>query len=156
MINAVLIGAGEAIGSRIMDLTLNMDDIRLVGAVEREGHPLVGKDIGEIMNLGATGILVSDNLMSVIGNADVILHFASHDMILAHSRIAAENNIPIVIGTKGFTQDELESIRSLAKKTKCVLVPKVSLNDNFVRSAVRAAKWIVRQTNGLYDLQDVT
>ncbi|PKN89180.1 MAG: 4-hydroxy-tetrahydrodipicolinate reductase, partial [Deltaproteobacteria bacterium HGW-Deltaproteobacteria-1] len=27
--------------------------------------------------------------------------------------------------------------------------------DNFAKGAIRAAKWIVHQENGLYDMQDV-
>jgi dihydrodipicolinate reductase len=79
----------------------------------------------------------------------------------------------MVMGTMGFMLDEMDRIRNLAKRTRCVLVPNVSpalfsemgagveliyrsfIRDTFAREAIAAAKWIVKQKNGLYDMQDV-
>ncbi len=156
MIKAVLIGTGEPISKRIADLIFLMDDIKLIGAVERPGHPSIGRDIGTDTDTGETGVFITDSLLPLIREADVILYFAPHDLMLDYVRIAAENNVPIVIGTRGFTAEELRRISCLSKKTKCVLVPNVSINDNSVKGAIRAAKWVIRQANGLYDMQDVT
>ena len=62
MIKAIVTGAGGRMGGRIISLMTADKDIQLAGAVERVGHELVGKDIGERIGLGKTGIIVTDDL----------------------------------------------------------------------------------------------
>ena len=56
MIRAIVTGAGGRMGGRIVTLIAETDGIELAGAVERKGHPLIGKDVGEGLGLGRTGI----------------------------------------------------------------------------------------------------
>jgi len=45
MIKTIVTGAGGRMGRRIISLIAGDKDMQLTGAVEKEGHELVGKDI---------------------------------------------------------------------------------------------------------------
>ena len=52
MVRAIVTGAGGRMGGRIVSLIGETEGIELAAAVERKGHPLVGKDVGEGLGLG--------------------------------------------------------------------------------------------------------
>ena len=173
MVRAIVTGVSSKMGARLMQFVNETDGIELVGAVDVKGSHFVGHDAGEIHHMGFFGVPVSEDLRDCIRNSCVVIDFTEKESSLAHLRIAAENKTSMVIGTMGFMLDEMERIRQWTKKTRCVLVPNVSpalfsemgagveliyrsfIRDTFAREAIAAAKWVVKQKNGLYDMQDV-
>ena len=130
MIRAIVTGAGGRMGGRIITLIAESDGIEVAGAVERKGHPLVGKDVGEGLGFGRTGILIEDDLAGCIGKGDVVIDFTSHEVSAAHLEIAAEKGRAIVIGSTGFTPEELKRAGELAGRVRCVLTPNMSVGVN--------------------------
>jgi 4-hydroxy-tetrahydrodipicolinate reductase len=155
MIRAVVTGAGRLMGAIIMRHIYNSDGIEIAAAMEREGHPLIGTDIGEVIGLEDTGHIITDLFTMTHRDADVIIDFIPHETNLKYLRISAERNIPIVIGTSGLNPSELALISEASARTRCILAPHMGYDDIFAWAAIRAAKWIVHQKNGLYDLQDI-
>ncbi len=127
MIKAIVTGAGGRMGGRIISFLAGTDGIELAGAVERKGHPLLGKDVGEGLGLGRTGVLIGDDLAGCIGQGDVVIDFTSHDVSAGHLRVAAENGRAIVIGSTGFTVEEMKMIGERADDVRCVLAPNMSI-----------------------------
>jgi 4-hydroxy-tetrahydrodipicolinate reductase len=130
MIKAIVTGAGGRMGGRIITLIKEMSEIGLVGAVERKGHPLVGKDVGETLGLGRTGIQIDHDLTSCIDRGDVVIDFTSHEVSAVHLEVAAQRGKAMVIGSTGFTADELKRIGELKAKVRCVLAPNMSVGVN--------------------------
>ncbi len=173
MVKAIVTGVSSKMGARLMQFVHETDGIELVGAVDARGSRHIAHDAGEINQLGFFGVSVVGDLRDCIRNSCVVIDFTDKESSLAHLRIAAEFKTSMVMGTMGFMLDEMERIRELTKKTRCVLVPNVSpalfsemgagveliyrsfIRDTFAREAIAAAKWIVKQKNGLYDMQDV-
>jgi 4-hydroxy-tetrahydrodipicolinate reductase len=173
MVKAIVTGVSSKMGARLMQFVNETDGIELIGAVDVKGSHFVGQDAGEFNHMGFFGVPVVDDLRDCIRNSCVVIDFTDKESSLAHLRIAAEFKTSMVMGTMGFMLDEMERIRELTKKTRCVLVPNVSpalfsemgagveliyrsfIRDTFAREAIAAAKWIVKQKNGLYDMQDV-
>ena len=77
MIKAVVTGAAGRMGGKIISLISATESIRVVGAVEVSRHPIVGRDIGQGLGLGKTGILASDKLSDCIDQADVVIDFTN-------------------------------------------------------------------------------
>ena len=50
-----------------------MPDVKLFGALEREGADTVGLDAGEIAGLGANGVIISNNPDEILAHADAQL-----------------------------------------------------------------------------------
>ena len=130
MIRAIVTGAGGRMGGRIISLLAETDGIELKGAVERKGHPLLGKDVGEGLGLGRTGIIIGDDLVGSIERGDVVIDFTSHEVSAGHLEIAAEKGKAIVIGSTGFTSAEMKRARELASSVRCVLAPNMSVGVN--------------------------
>src|SRR5512136_1289856 len=103
MVKTIVIGAGGRMGGRIISLLSADKDLKLVGAVEQKGHDLIGKDIGEKLGLGKTGVAVDDSLTACIDKSDVVIDFTHHEVSLSNLEVAAEKNRAIVIGSTGFT-----------------------------------------------------
>jgi len=130
MIKAIVTGGAGRMGGRIISLISGTDGIEVVGAVERKGHPLTGEDVGEHLGLGKTGVIIEDDLSKCIDEGDVVIDFTHHDIVPNHLRIAAEKNKAMVIGTTGLTADEIGLVKDLAKKTRCVMAPNMSVGVN--------------------------
>jgi 4-hydroxy-tetrahydrodipicolinate reductase len=130
MIKAVVTGAGGRMGGRIITLISSTKDIKIVGAVEQKGHALVGKDVGELLGIGKLDVKVDDDLNGCIEKGDVVIDFTNHEASLRHLELAAKKNRAMVIGSTGFTSEEMKKAAELAKKTRCVLAPNMSVGVN--------------------------
>ncbi|OIP91717.1 MAG: 4-hydroxy-tetrahydrodipicolinate reductase [Syntrophaceae bacterium CG2_30_49_12] len=130
MVKAIVTGAGGRMGGRIISLIYSAADIDLAGAVEQAGHRVIGRDAGESLECGKMGVIVDDHLKTCIDRGNVIIDFTSHEASLRHLEIAVERQCAIVIGSTGFTAEEMERVASMAGKTRCVLSPNMSVGVN--------------------------
>ena len=130
MIKAIVMGAGGRMGGRISALIAAADDLEVAAAVEKKGHPAVGKDLGETIGMGKMGITIVDDLKKVIDSGDVIIDFTHHESSLQNLELAAKKGKPVIIGSTGFTAEELKKAGKFAKKTPCVLAPNMSVGVN--------------------------
>ena len=152
MVKAIVTGAGGRMGGRIISLISAMEDIQVVAALEVSGHPIVGRDVGHGLGLGKTGALVSDNLLNCIDQADVVIDFTNHEASLNYLKTAGERNRAIVIGSTGFTADEMKKVSELAKVTRCVLAPNMSVGVNVMLKMLEYCAGIL---NDDYDVEIV-
>lgn len=150
MVNAVVTGAAGRMGGKIISLISASEDITLVGAVEVGGHPIIGRDIGQSAGLGRTGIVVCDKLSACIEKADVVIDFTNHEVSLNYLKVANENHCAIVIGSTGFSAAEMEEIRKLADKTRCVLTPNMSVGVNVMLKILEYCAGILKDD---YDVE---
>jgi 4-hydroxy-tetrahydrodipicolinate reductase len=137
MIRAIVAGAAGRMGGRIIHTIEATQGISLSAAFERAEHPSIGSDVGEVVGLGAKGLKIAPDLQSVLEAGDVIIDFTQHQASVAHLRLAASAKKPVVIGTTGFTADELEIINKLAKDTPCVQAPNMSMGVNLMFKVVQ-------------------
>lgn len=142
MTKAIVVGACGRMGKLLVNGIAQEDDLELVGAVEAPGIPDIGKDAGEVAGAGALGVKIVDapQLPEVIKKGDVVINFsAPKEAVLDHLRVAVENEKPMVIGTTGFSDDEMEVIRELASKIPCVMAPNMSVGINLMLKIVKDA-----------------
>jgi 4-hydroxy-tetrahydrodipicolinate reductase len=130
MVRAIVTGAGGRMGGRIVSLIAETDGIELAGAVERKGHPAIGRDVGEALGLGRTGILIGDDLSRCIDCGDVVIDFTSHEVSVRNLEVAAAHGKAIVIGSTGVTAEEMKRMKGLAASARCVVAPNMSVGVN--------------------------
>ncbi|MDI6615882.1 MAG: 4-hydroxy-tetrahydrodipicolinate reductase [Syntrophaceae bacterium] len=130
MINIIVTGAAGRMGGRIITLIHGDDRMELVGAVEQKGHRLTGSDVGAYLGLGETGVILEGDLAACIERADVVIDFSSHTASLENLRVAAEHGTAIIIGSTGFTTEEMEDVARICQKARCVLAPNMSVGVN--------------------------
>jgi len=132
MISVIVCGAGGRMGNRIVTLLSKTEGVTLTGAVEREGHPLLGKDIGEVVGLGALGVQVVDDLSKVLDAGEVIIDFTHIGSAMQHIEKAMAASKAIVVGTTGFDDSQMVRIRELAQKGRCLVAPNMSVGVNLL------------------------
>jgi len=152
MLNIIVSGAAGRMGSRIIVLSKDMKDIRLSGALENRNHKDLGKDIGEVIGIGTTGINLTDNISNITGKADVLIDFSSTSATIECLKLLSEKPLPVVIGTTGFSKDEIGHINLYAQKVPCVLAPNMSVGVNLL---LKVLADIAKVTGDDYDVEIV-
>lgn len=130
MIKAMVTGAAGRMGGRIISLIRETSGIELSGALERGGHPAVGKDAGIFAGIGAIGAPVASKIEDVIGSADVVIDFTTAEASLENLRAASTAKKAMVIGSTGFTPVQMEQVKEFCKDVPCVLSPNMSVGVN--------------------------
>ena len=126
MVKVVVCGVGGRMGQRLAQLVLESDDLELVGATERPGHEAVGRALADVGG-GACGEgAVTSDLTQVVGRADVVIAFTSPEATLADAAICSRSNTAMVVGTTGFSDDQLAEFRVAVAGISCVFAPNFS------------------------------
>jgi 4-hydroxy-tetrahydrodipicolinate reductase len=130
MIKVAIAGIAGRMGRSIASLLSGEEDIKIVGATERQGHTVVGKDIGVVLGSGELNVFVSDRIEEAASSADVIVDFTTPASTLTNARYASRSGKAMVIGTTGFSDEEIKEIEELAKNFACVISPNMSVGVN--------------------------
>ncbi len=150
MINMIVSGASGRMGNRIITLANDIDEIKLTGALEKKGHELIAKDIGNVIGIGSTGINITDDLRSIIDDANVLVDFSSPSATIECLKTLTDRPIPVVIGTTGFSKDEIDHIKLYAQNTPCVFAPNMSVGVNIL---LKVLSDIAKVTGDDYDVE---
>ena len=151
MINMAVSGATGRMGSRIIALSRDIEGIKLTVALERTGHRDTGKEIGDITGIGRVGVMITDSIKSVTSDAvDVLVDFSSPSATIECLKSLADKPVPVVIGTTGFSKDEVEYIRLYAQNTPCVFAPNMSVGVNLL---LKVLSDIAKVTGDDYDVE---
>jgi len=152
MIRVVVQGAAGRMGSCIARLVLEADDMELAGATERPGHPAVGRDVGEVLGVGRMGVEVRDDLREVVEAGDVVVAFTTPEATLEAARMCGEVGRAMVVGTTGFSREQLEAFRDAVAPIPCVFSPNFSVGVNVL---FRIAGEVARILGSGYDVEIV-
>ncbi|MBA4394663.1 MAG: hypothetical protein C0407_14015, partial [Desulfobacca sp.] len=136
MIKTIIAGAGGRMGGRIVQLINETQGMTVAGAFEKSDHPAVNKDLGEYLGAGRSGLLIASNLGEVIDQGDVIIDFTFHSASMENVRLTALKQKPIVIGSTGFSPEELAEIKNLSQSLPVVLAPNMSVGVNVLFKVV--------------------
>ena len=149
-IRAIVIGAAGKMGARIIQIIKETPSIKLYRAIERADHPSIGMDIGEIIGLGKMGIALEGELKKA--GEEVIIDFTNPHSSLKSLEFAKENGLAIVIGTTGFNPDQLNRVKELSAKVRCVISPNMSVGMNVM---FRVVQEIAQVLGAEYDVEIV-
>ena len=133
----IVVGAGGRMGRTLVKAIAETAGLRVAGAVEAAGSPLIGKDAGVLAGLAPLGIALTDDLKPLVGAADAIVDFTIPAASLFHAELAAQNKLVHVIGTTGFRPAEEASIAQAAKHAVIVKSGNMSLGVNLLAALVK-------------------
>ncbi|MEM9783261.1 MAG: 4-hydroxy-tetrahydrodipicolinate reductase [Pseudomonadota bacterium] len=138
-IDTVVTGASGRMGQMLIRAVLEDASTRLVGATDRPGSDWIGQDVGTAMGGAALGIAVEDDFLPVFARARAVLDFTTPAATVAHAEIAAQARLVHVIGTTGFTTEDLAKIDAAARHASIVRAGNMSLGVNLLMALVRQA-----------------
>jgi 4-hydroxy-tetrahydrodipicolinate reductase len=117
-----VIGAGGRMGRAIADLVCQDAAATLAALIEAPGAAALGEE--------RQGLRVTDNLTGSLANVNVLIDFTAPSASLAHVAMAAEGNVPFVLGTTGVDDAGRTKIAEAAKRIPIVFSPNMSLSAN--------------------------
>ncbi|HDP69205.1 MAG TPA: 4-hydroxy-tetrahydrodipicolinate reductase [Actinobacteria bacterium] len=136
MKDVVVCGASGKMGREVCRAVYEDLELSLVGAVDVS---CVGQDIGELVGLGKIGIFIEDDLKTILNKLSprVVVDFTNPNVVMDNIRMVINCGINSVVGTTGFTGDDLAEIESLleGKDVGIVIAP------NFAIGAVLMMKF---------------
>jgi len=139
MIAVSVSGARGKMGSRILSLAFQDSFFKVAGALEREGHPELGRDIGELLGLGRKGVSLSSETGKVLQGVDVHIEFSTPQASLVHLKEALRLKKAMVIGTTGFSPQELEEVMNAGRTIPLIWTPNMSVGVNLLFELVADA-----------------
>ena len=133
----VVTGAAGRMGQMLVRVVQASDKVRLVGVIEREGHPWIGRDVGEAMGAAAAGLAVTSDAIEVFVKAQVVLDFSAPAATVEFAALAAQARAVHVIGTTGLSDDDLVKLTAAARHAVIVRAGNMSLGINLLAKLTR-------------------
>jgi 4-hydroxy-tetrahydrodipicolinate reductase len=130
MIKIAVSGSCGKMGQRIIDCMRAEKELQLVCALEQAGHLAIGKRCGPVA--------VSASFDDIRG-ADVLIEFTAPEATMLHLDFARKHRKPIVIGTTGLDEGQVELIHDAARDIAIVFSPNMSVGVNVLFELVRSA-----------------
>lgn len=140
-VKLIVSGAAGRMGRAILESLYQDEELTLGAALEKKGHPAIGKDAGTLIGVEKWGVAVSDKTKKAAPAGEVIIDFTYPLETLSLVQEAQQKKKPIVIGTTGFTSDQEKKLAQAAQKIPIVLSPNMSIGVNVLfRLLSEAAK----------------
>ena len=133
----VVAGVSGRMGRMLVQAVLDSPDCRLAGALEREGHPWVGQDLGAARGGAAVGVTVTDDAVAAIAQAQALLDFTAPAATVAFAELTAQARAVHVIGTTGLLPDDLRRISAAARHAPIIRAGNMSLGVNLLVGLTR-------------------
>ncbi|OGW61173.1 MAG: 4-hydroxy-tetrahydrodipicolinate reductase [Nitrospirae bacterium RIFCSPHIGHO2_01_FULL_66_17] len=145
-------GASGKMGARLVALATETPGLAVGAAVERAGHPSLGRDAGEASGAGPLGVAIGADVRAALSAGDVVIDFTTSAATLALLPQAVEAKIALVIGTTGLDAAGVEAIRSASSRIPIVFAPNMSLGMNVMFKVVAD---VARALGAGYDVEIV-
>lgn len=133
MIKIAVTGACGRMGGLIIENVLKSKEMKLVSAIDISN---IGKDIGEVMRVGALNVVVEDanNIEEVLERSrpDVLIDFTIAESAVKNVLAAAGKKVNLVVGTTGFSQDQRMKMDNAIRSNgvPAVISPNYSIGVN--------------------------
>lgn len=154
MIKVCLLGIGRT-GQQIANVLLEQDNIKLVGAICSPNSNKIGMDLGTLLGRNNLGIEIYSiaELEKVIFKLkpDVVIDFSNHESTMKSAEIFAKMKINMLIGTTGFSDDNIKTLQALPRKyhNGIIFAPNITVGVNVMMLLANIASGILNN----YDFQ---
>ncbi|WP_149588555.1 4-hydroxy-tetrahydrodipicolinate reductase [Tabrizicola flagellatus] len=148
----VVTGASGRMGQTLIRLVQGTDKLRLVGCVERAGHPWIGRDVGEAMGGAPLGVKVTDDALEAFAKAQAVIDFTAPAATVEFAALAAQARAVHVIGTTGLEPQHLARIEAAARHAVIIRAGNMSLGVNLL---VRLTRKVAAALDADWDIEIV-
>lgn len=130
-------------GREVLKMVLEDPELQLVTAVDLSCK---GQDAGRLAGKEECGVIVYDDLELAIveHKPDVMVDFTTPQSCVANARIAIQNKVRPVIGTTGYSMDEVDELDQLCREYGIggIIAPNFSIGAILMAQfAAQAAKY---------------
>ena len=148
MCNVFISGATGKVGRILIEEILEDVDLKLAGGSASKESKDLGKDLGAL--IGRSNINI--NILEGISNEkdiDLIIDFSRPQNSIQISRFARKENIPMLIGTTGFSEDELDEINEISKEIPLLIAPNTSMGIALFKKILDYSKEVLNAASSI-------
>ncbi|MFT4726979.1 MAG: 4-hydroxy-tetrahydrodipicolinate reductase [Granulosicoccus sp.] len=120
-------GAAGRMGRQLLAAIAERDDTTLVGAADAPGQPSIGVDASVLSGGAVTGVVVTDKLDEILTNSQVVIDFTAPVVSLGVLEAAVASETGVVIGTTGFSPEQLQLLYGYARQIPVMFAPNYSV-----------------------------
>ncbi|MEC5422481.1 4-hydroxy-tetrahydrodipicolinate reductase [Virgibacillus sp. C22-A2] len=127
-VNVIIAGPRGKMGFEAIQMVMNEPRFQLVACIDRKNNGKQLKDIPGFPNLETPIYQDLEECFHDV-KADVFVDLTVPDFAYEHTKAAMHYDIRPVIGTTGFTEEQLEELHNLAsdKKIGCIIAPNFAI-----------------------------
>tara|TARA_B100001175_G_C19493914_1_gene634181 strand:+ start:1106 stop:1843 length:738 start_codon:yes stop_codon:yes gene_type:complete len=148
MCNTFISGATGKVGRILVEKVLEDSDLRLVGGSASKGSKELGKDLGLSIGKDSINIDIVDDISNET-DIDLIIDFSKTQNSIEILRFASKENIPVVLGTTGFNETEINEINKISKEIPLLVAPNTSKGIAIFKKIIDHSKDVIRIASSL-------
>lgn len=127
-IKVIIAGPRGKMGAEAVTMVDNEADFQLVACIDRQNDGKMIKDIDGLPNVDVPVFENPEKCFQEI-DADVFVDLTIPEVGFEHTKMAMEHDLRPVVGTTGFTQNQIAELTTLAneKKLGCIIAPNFAI-----------------------------
>ena len=130
MIKLAVSGCFGRMGERITSLALEDKNFKIFSLLENKDHPNISRDRLQSVSTFLNIPVRTDS--STLKGAQVLIEFTSTQATLEHLEICQKYKVKMVIGTTGFSSEQIQKIRKASKTLPIVFSSNMSVGVNIL------------------------
>lgn len=130
MVKIAISGASGRMGVNLIKACQQNKLATLGVAIEREGSPVIGKEVGDVVGLASQPVQIISDYKNSANEFDVLIDFTRPEACLEKLAFCQANNKAMVIGTTGFTDEEKNKIQAASSSIPIVFAPNMGIGVN--------------------------
>ncbi|ALS78398.1 4-hydroxy-tetrahydrodipicolinate reductase [Planococcus kocurii] len=148
-IRVAIAGARGKMGKEAVHTVMNNDEMELVAVLDYKEIGRTLADTNLFPSHYTAPVFIDLQELYTITKPDVLLDLTTPEFVFEHTKQALELNIRAVVGTTGFSDEQLEELKTLSKASKigCIIAP------NFAIGAVLMMKFAEQAAKYLPDIE---
>ncbi|MGS0535402.1 4-hydroxy-tetrahydrodipicolinate reductase [Pseudoalteromonas sp. SaAl2] len=131
-------GANGRMGLALVEAAHKNNNAELAAAYVRSSSPLLNIAVNQLNSAAPLDVTFSDE-REVANGIDVLIDFTLPAGMRAHLKTAVANNIAMVIGTTGLSDDDMQALNEAAKQIPIVFARNYSVGVNLLLNLVQTA-----------------
>lgn len=147
-IKVILAGPRGKMGSEAIAMIQKEDNLELVACIDRKNNNKILSDLGLFPDMNIPIFEDPEECLTTV-KTDVLIDLTVPKVGYKHTLLAIEHNVRPVVGTSGFTSEQLQTLSQLSseKKVGCIIAP------NFALGAVLMMKFSQLASKYLPDVE---
>jgi 4-hydroxy-tetrahydrodipicolinate reductase len=139
MDNIAIFGANGRMGLALVEACTLVPDTQIAAAAVRSGSNLLATAVSNKQPCAPQALLFSDEANIAQTGANVLIDFTLPEGMKRHLAIAVEKKLPMVIGTTGLTDEDMQILRDAAKQIPIVFARNFSVGVTLLLDLVQTA-----------------
>ncbi len=148
MCNTFISGATGKVGRILVEKVLEDSDLILSGGSASKNSKNIGKDLGALIGRPNINISVVDDISSQL-DIDLIIDFSRPENSIKVLRFANKEKIPLVLGTTGFSDNELKEIKKISEEVPLLIAPNTSMGVAMFKEILDQSKGILSMASSI-------